>query len=213
VLIADDRREVRDGLALACSLAEDLDVVGEAATGDTAIARTEQLRPDVVLLDINMPVLDGLAAVPHIASHARVVMLTLHDSAEKVSAAVHAGATGYLVHGHFTPVELAGAIRRAHRGESPLSAVAAAHVLRAVRDRPDQGSSRVHAQETFDLTARERELIELMARGRTNAEISAELYVSAKTVKNHINRIFAKLGVRHRSEAVARWLGTAEGHR
>lgn len=201
VVVADDNAIVRGGLCALLATLDSIDVVGEAATGQEAIEQTQIHAPDVVLLDVRMPVLDGVAAAAVIARQTRVLMLTYSDEPEIVTAAIRAGASGYLVHGGFDPADLADAIRTVHDGGSLLSSAVAASVFEALRAAP------VHSGEDHRLTERERDVMELVARGRSNVEIARALFISGKTVKNHINHIYAKLGVTQRAEAVAVWLG------
>jgi DNA-binding NarL/FixJ family response regulator len=201
VLVADDNAVIRGGLCSLLETLDDVEVVGEAGTGQEAIERTQLLDPDVVLLDVRMPVLDGVSAAATIAGRARVLMLTYSDEPEIVTAAIRAGASGYLVHGTFDPDELGTAIRTVNDGGSLLSPDAVPGVFEALRQAP------VRDDDRHGLTDREREVMELVARGRANAEIGQTLFISAKTVKNHINHIYAKLGATQRAEAIAVWLG------
>lgn len=202
VLVTDDNAVVRGGLVAVLSTVPDIEVVGEAATGQEAVERTQVLTPDVVLLDVRMPVLDGVAAASTIAKRAAVLMLTYSDESDIVVAALRAGASGYLLHGSFEPAGLADAIRTVHAGGTVLSDTASASVVAAIRDAPTTPQGSEHG-----LTEREREVMELVARGRNNTDIARTLYISGKTVKNHINHIYAKLGVTDRTAAVAAWLG------
>ena len=211
VLIADDNAVIRQGLAALLEAAGDIAVAGQAATGKEAVALARELRPDVAMLDVRMPVQDGLTAAETVAKHTRVLMLTYADDEATVTGAIRAGASGYLVHGRFTPEELDRAVRDVAAGQTVLSPVAAAIVFGALRraDRPLQPPS------PTELTERECEIMALVARGVTNGDIAGRLFLSEKTVKNHLNRIYAKLGVTRRAEAIAHWLGVAaaDGHR
>lgn len=212
VLVADDNAVIRQGLSAVLSLAPDIEVVAEAATGREAVDLARQHDPDVALLDVRMPVMDGVAAAAQVAADTRVLMLTYADEPETVSAAIRAGALGYLVHGQFEPDELTNAVRRTARHESVLSPAAVEAMMNALR-----AGAAVAAPEAPDhpLTAREAEVMDRIAQGLSNADIAAALYVSEKTVKNHINRIYTKLQVETRSQAIARWLGSepaAHGH-
>jgi DNA-binding NarL/FixJ family response regulator len=153
-----------------------------------------------------MPVLDGVSAAATIARTTQVLMLTYSDEPEIVTAAIRAGASGYLVHGTFDPDTLGDAIRTVHGGGSLLSASATPSVFAALRSAPTHAGT----GDGFGLTDREREIMELVARGRSNSDIAGQLYLSPKTVKNHINHIYAKLQVTSRVEAVATWLGLDE---
>lgn len=211
VLIADDNAVIRQGLAAVLSLAPDIVVVAEAATGREAVDHAQSHLPDVTLLDVRMPIMDGVAAAEHIAPTSRVLMLTYADEPETVAGAIQAGAVGYLVHGQFDPDELTSAIRRIARSESVLSPAAVEAMMTALR----QGATvATAAAPDHPLTAREAEVMDRIAQGLSNADIADDLFVSEKTVKNHINRIYTKLQVETRSQAIARWLGSepAAGH-
>ncbi|WP_114559447.1 response regulator transcription factor [Desertihabitans aurantiacus] len=197
--IADDNAVVRMGIAGLLATTPDIEVVGEVGDGAAAIALVRSRRPTVMLLDVRMPRQDGVSAAAEIAASTNVLMLTYSESSEVVTAAVRAGAKGYLVHGHFTEVELVNAVRMAARGTGTFSAAA----LSALSDpRP---AAQVMA-ERFGLSEREAEVMTMIAAGTTNAGIASALFISEKTVKNHINRIFAKLHVSHRSQAISLWL-------
>jgi DNA-binding NarL/FixJ family response regulator len=199
VLAVDDNDIILEGLVALLEHSDDIDVVGTAANGAEAIDQAGRLDPDVVLLDVRMPVTDGVTAAGSISKRSKVLMLTYADDREIVTSAIRAGAHGYLVHGNFDVWELAAAIRAVHRGESVLSPSVTGPVMAIVRgeeEAPDTGPK---------LTARERELMELMVSGLANRVIAERMYVSEKTVKNHINRIYTKLEVANRAEAVALW--------
>jgi DNA-binding NarL/FixJ family response regulator len=209
VLAVDDNIVVRAGLVALLETADDIRVVGEAGDGAEAVVKARELRPDVVLLDVRMPVRDGVSVVEELAEFTRVVMLTHTEDPEVVQTALRRGASGYLVHGHFTLDELDRALREVVRGTgSPLSPVAAAALVSSLRSAPRTPAPVDPA--ALELTDREAEVLAAMARGLSNAEIAAELFLSEKTVKNHINRIFRKLGVATRAAAIARWNGHAE---
>jgi DNA-binding NarL/FixJ family response regulator len=208
VLVCDDNAVVRGGLRALLDVVDDIDVVGEAGTGREAIDEWARLRPDVVLLDVRMPVMDGVSAATELAPQVPVLMLTYSDEPEIITAAIRAGARGYLVHGEFTPDELARAIRDVAGGGSVVSSRATTVLFDALRSAPAR-----RPRDTFDLTEREREVMELIVAGHANRDIAETLVVSYKTVKNHVNRIFAKLGVGSRTEAVATWLGLQDGPR
>lgn len=206
VLLVDDNAVVRMGLASLLETSDLVEVVGEAANGQEAIRQAAALHPDVILLDVRMPLADGIQVAPRLAAEARVLMLTYSDDPETVAEALRAGASGYLVHGHATPEELVRAVVGTAGGETFLSPGPAAALVAAWRDGPRLAAP---DRDRFGLSTRERELMDLIAAGKGNRDIAAELYLSEKTVKNHINRIYAKLGVTNRAEAVATWLGTA----
>ncbi|MCP2343027.1 response regulator transcription factor [Actinomadura rupiterrae] len=205
VLVVDDNPVVRAGLVSVLDAADGIEVAGEAADGRAALAEAAANRPDLVLLDVRMPVAGGLEVVGPLSALAPVVMLSYDGEAATVREAVRRGAIGYLTHGSFTPDELCRAVRDAAAGiASPLSGAASLAVVAAARE-PSAGPRGDLAG--LGLSAREEELLGLMARGLTNAEIAAELSLSEKTVKNHINRVYGKLRVTHRAAAVARYLG------
>jgi DNA-binding NarL/FixJ family response regulator len=206
VLVVDDNPVVRSGL-ISLLEAAGLEVAGEAGDGRTAIELTERLRPDLVLLDVRMPVLDGVAAAKLLAHHTQVVMLTYTGDPETVRAAIGHGAVGYLVHGTFSAEELAAAVRTAVGGANPLSPEAVSALVAAVLPAPPPGPARI--RERYGLSERESEVMDLIARGCSNTEVAGRLFLAEKTVKNHVNRIYAKLCVTSRGAAIARWLGTA----
>jgi DNA-binding NarL/FixJ family response regulator len=210
VVVADDNAVVRSGLV---SLLEagGVNVIAEAADGEKVIALADRLRPDLVLLDVRMPLVDGVTAAQRIAKMTRVLMLTYTDAPEIIRTAISNGAVGYLVHGTFTPEELLDAVRQAAAGANPLSPAAVAVLVGAMQDQ-----ATIPAQSRagrFGLSAREVEVMNLVAQGHPNAVIAERLFLADKTVKNHVNHIYAKLGVTTRAAAIALWLGssTAEG--
>ncbi|MEV6617680.1 response regulator transcription factor [Streptomyces sp. NPDC051051] len=231
VVVADDNPVVRAGLTALLSGVEDITVVAEAADGRQAYEAALHHRPDLVLLDVRMPDVDGLSALPHLVRIAPVVMLTYSSESEVVQEALRRGAGGYLVHGEFTVTELLSAIRDIVAGRAHFTPTAATAVLAHLRSSDatahDDGSSGVSFPQTYrerlshvqplvgqsvgahQLSAREVEIMDLIAAGLTNRQIAAACFISEKTVKNHINRIFAKLHSTSRSEAAAKWLGTA----
>lgn len=203
VLIADDNAVIRRGVAALLDGREGIEVVGEAGTGREAIALARELQPDVVLLDVRMPVMDGVTAAEEIAKQARVMMLTYAEEEELVAGAIKAGASGYLVHGRFQPEDLESAVRDLARGQKVLSPAVVPAVFDALKS---AGDKREIAPDS-SLTEREQEVMNLLAKGLSNKAIAGRLYLSEKTVKNHINRIYAKLGVTTRAEAITEWLG------
>ena len=200
VLLADDQALVRGGFRVILESQADIDVVGEAGDGREAIRLTAELRPDVVLMDIRMPNVDGLEATRTIAAASgapRIVMLTTFDADEHVYEAMKAGASGFLLK-DLRPEDLAHAVRIVAAGETLLAnAVTRRLVERFVR-RPAPGAH----PDIQELTARETEVLELIARGRSNAEIAAGLFVSEGTVKTHVTHVLQKLGLRDRVQAV-----------
>jgi DNA-binding NarL/FixJ family response regulator len=193
LLIADDHPVVRDGLRAMLATQPDMELVGEAATGTEAVTRARAMRPDVVLMDLQMPGLDGPGAIATLREQVpevRVLVLTTYGTDADITRAVDAGATGYLLKD--APREqLFGAIRAAARGESVLSPSVATRVL---------GRMRAPAEEA--LSPRELEILQAVARGLSNKEIGRQLYVSEATVKTHLLRVFSKLGVDDRTAAV-----------
>ena len=190
VLIADDHPVVRDGLSGIFGGAEDFEVVGLASDGEEAVELARRLKPDVVLMDLRMPNMDGVTAIRQLAPAQRILVLTTFDADTDVLPAIEAGATGYLLK-DAPRSELYRAVRAAARGEAVLSPPVATRVLRAARS--DEPS----------LSAREIEILELVARGTTNREAAERLFISEATVKTHLIHIYTKLGVPDRASAVA----------
>lgn len=209
VLIVDDNPVVRTGLRSLLETAPDIEVVGEASDGILAETMVRQLKPQVVLLDVRMPRRDGVRTARLIADQTVVIMLTFTDEPEHIRAAVAAGASGYLVHGSFDAATLAHTVRGARMGAGAFSQQALA-ALRTMETPPDPSVERARRLTEFGLSERQGELMDLIAQGRSNAEIAGELFLAEKTVKNHINAIFGKLVVTNRGEAIALWLGTRD---
>ncbi|MGV9910224.1 response regulator [Streptomyces tendae] len=204
ILLADDQRLVRAGIRGILDDEDDLHVVAEAADGRAAVATCRELRPDVVLMDIRMPGMDGLEAARRITADehlaaVRVVMLTTFDLDEYVYGALRFGATGFLVK-DTEPAELLHAVRVAARGDALISPSITRRLIAEFADRPDH--VRPPDQRLDALTDREREVMRLIAAGHTNGEIAARLVVSPLTAKTHVSRIMAKLGARDRSQVV-----------
>lgn len=200
ILLADDHPVMREGLRLVLATQDDLLVAGEAADGAEAVALVRTLRPDVVLMDLEMPGVDGIEAIRRIraeAPGARVVVFTAYQSDEQVLGAVRAGACGYLLKGA-PREELFRAVRAAHAGTSPIEPAIAARLLA----RLGEGGRVAPAHDT--LTARERQVLALVAAGRANKQIAAELGMSERTAKFHVSAIMGKLGAANRTEAVTR---------
>jgi DNA-binding NarL/FixJ family response regulator len=204
VLIVDDQDLVRSGFRLILEREPDLEVVGEAGDGAQAIREAAATRPDVVLMDIRMPVLDGIEATRHLTGPGetpRVLILTTFDLDELVYGALEAGASGFLLKDVKADV-LADAIRTVHAGDALLApSVTRRLISRFVATRPHAGP---YGAGAADLTPREREVLVLIARGLSNAEIAESLVVSGATVKTHVGRVFAKVGARDRAQAVVR---------
>ncbi|GIH23779.1 DNA-binding response regulator [Acrocarpospora phusangensis] len=195
VLIADDQGMVRAGFAAFLNTQPDIEVVGEAADGAEAVARTAELEPDVVLMDIRMPGMDGITATGLIRT-ARVLILTTFDLDEYVYAALRAGASGFLLK-DASAAQLAEAVRVVAAGEALLSPRVTRRLIAEFTRLPAR--SRVKVER---ITDRETEVLTLIARGLSNQEIARELVVSEQTVKTHIGRVLAKLGLRDRAQAI-----------
>lgn len=190
VLIADDHVTVREGLAAIIGRQPDMQVVGEAANGREAVDLWVQHRPDVTLLDLRMPLLDGVGAIEEIRrreASARVIVLTTFDTDHEISGAIKAGAKGYLLKDALRE-ELLECIRKVHGGETCIPPSLVAKLAAAVSSEA--------------LTGRELDVLTLLARGKSNKEIGANLYISETTVKSHLRSIFAKLNVLSRTEAI-----------
>ncbi|MFF9816230.1 response regulator [Streptomyces sp. NPDC014006] len=265
VVVADDNPVVRAGLTALLSGRDDLEVVAEAADGRQAYEFAVQHRPDVVLLDVRMPGVDGISALPHLVRIAPVLMMTYSRETEIVHEALRLGAGGYLVHGEFTADQLVDAVRDIKAGRAHFTPTASSALLQGFRGGPpaDAGplpdglgtafSASAHTETRYptsnaqeqptaselpgpqsavlpshqqpdvarsfpgstatagaggvltELSQREVEVMDLIASGMTNQEIAATCFISQKTVKNHINRIFAKLNAQSRGEAIAIW--------
>jgi NarL family two-component system response regulator LiaR len=196
VMLVDDHAVVRSGLGAFLSVFPDLELAAEAGSGAEAVRICPDVRPDVVLMDLVMPGMDGAqatAAIREVCPHVRVVALTSFPEDDLVEGALKAGAIGYLLK-NVTADQLAEAIRSAHAGKPTLAPEAASVLMRAASGEVRPGS---------DLTPREHEVLELMAEGLSNPAIAQRLYVSRSTVKFHVSSILMKLGVEGRTEAVA----------
>jgi DNA-binding NarL/FixJ family response regulator len=203
VLLADDQVLVRTGLRTILEDAGDFDVVGEAADGVEAVARAAALAPDVVLMDVRMPRLDGIAATRQIRARPgapRVLVLTTFDLDEYVYAGLRAGASGFLLKDTLAP-DLVSAIRVVAAGDAVVAPSATRRLIeRFVESTPEPDRARARSLEA--LTDREREVLTLVARGLSNAEIAGQLYLSEGTVKTHVSRLLGKLSLRDRVQAV-----------
>ncbi|MEE1756291.1 response regulator transcription factor [Streptomyces sp. SP18CS02] len=262
VVVADDNPVVRAGLSALLSGRADIEVAAEAADGRQAYEETLRHRPDVVLLDVRMPGVDGISALPHLARLAPVLMMTYSRESEIVHEALRLGAGGYLVHGEFTADQLVEAVRDVKQGRAHFTHTASSALLASLRGRdagpgglPDGlGTAFPYASATAYipvercgpssaspveagvdegrspaqrfaqtpslpqagvahslLSQREVEVMDLIASGMSNQQIAATCFISPKTVKNHINRIFAKLNAESRGQAIAIWHGLSRG--
>ncbi|WP_382309972.1 response regulator [Herbiconiux sp. UC225_62] len=220
VLVCDDQAIVRDGLVTLLSLLPDMEVVGEASDGAEAVRLAAAEQPDVVLMDLRMPVLDGAAATAAILTHrptTAVLVLTTYADDESIVGALRAGARGYLTK-DAGRTELAAAIRSVAEGQSTFAAEVGARLVDTLTGRADPraatgtarspGAGGAVSPDTLrlrftSLTPREADVLALVGEGLSNAEIAARMFVSIATVKTHINSLFAKLGVRDRAQAIA----------
>ncbi len=194
VLLVDDHAIVRAGLTALLDVVEDIEVVGTAGDGREAIQRTRELQPDVVLMDLRMPELDGVGAITALQTEPdapAVVVITVHETDSDILAAIEAGATGYLLK-DAPPDQVVAAVRAAHRGEPLLSPAVTERLMRRSRQPTDR-----------TLTAREIEILAHVAEGKGNRAVAEALFLSEATVKSHLNHVFAKLGVENRTAAVA----------
>jgi DNA-binding NarL/FixJ family response regulator len=202
VAIVEDNPMVRAGLRALLDADGGFEVVAEAADGRSGLAAVARHLPAVTLLDHRMPIADGLDMVARLAELTRVLMLTSDGSADVVRLALACGAQGFIVHGELHPEDLPRAVRAVAAGQVWLSPSAASVAVQSVRARAESESA---MRLRFGLTRRERQLVELLVGGLSNAEIAATLVLAEKTVKNHLNHVYAKLGVTSRAQAVALW--------
>ena len=202
VLVADDQELVRAGLRTILERRDGIEVLGEAADGREAVREARRLRPDVVLMDVRMPGLDGIAAARELAgSPCRILMLTTFDLDEYVYDALRAGASGFLLK-DAPPDRLVEAIRAVAEGDVLLAPSITRRLVERYAGGAGSGSASAEPPGLDELTAREREVLVLIARGLSNAEIAEALVVSMPTVKTHVGRVFLKLGLRDRAQAV-----------
>ncbi len=197
ILVADDHTLLRDGIRALLGLQDDIEVVGEASEGKEAVEKTRELMPDVVVMDITMPGMDGLEATRRITKKnpaVKVLVLTQHDNKEYVLSAIKAGAAGY-VPKRALGSELVSAIRAVHNGDSFLYPSAAAALI-------EDYLRQVEAEPYDHLTAREREILKLIADGHTSREIADTLFISLKTVLGHRTKIMEKLDIHNRTELI-----------
>jgi DNA-binding NarL/FixJ family response regulator len=214
LLVVDDNPVVRAAVHAFLGGQDQVRVVAEAGDGRAALHLVRRHRPHVTLLDYRMPVADGLSVIAGLAEHTRVLVLTSDTGPEIVAGMLRGGARGYLVWGQFEPPDLLRAIREVAAGSSWLSPAAAAVAANAFREQDardradrDRAAHRRTAQRRYGLSRREEEVLDLLGAGLSNAAIGTRLGLTEKTVKNHLNHVFAKLGVRNRTEAALRWAG------
>ncbi len=196
ILVADDHPMLREGLVAVLSTQPDFEVVGEAADGSETVRLAERQKPDVILLDLEMPNLDGVATLERlrdVGSETRTIVFTAYDTDERILGALRAGARGYLLKGA-SRAEIFDAIRTVHSGGSLLGPVVTTRLLEHIERDDEQERSN-------SLTPRELEVLALLVRGRKNSEIADSLFVSERTVKFHVSSILAKLGAENRTEA------------
>jgi DNA-binding NarL/FixJ family response regulator len=206
VVVADDQSLVRGAFTVLLSGEADIDVVGEASNGAEAVALAASARPDVILMDVRMPVMDGLEATRRITEDAtlastRVLILTTFDLDEYVHEALRAGASGFLLKDAI-PTDLLAAVRVVAAGDALIAPKITRRLIAEFARRPDPAVSQGAATALSHLTEREREVLELVAKGMSNAEIAENLYVSHATVKTHVSRLLMKLDVRDRAQLV-----------
>lgn len=207
ILTVDDNAIIRIGLRAALEVLPDVTTVLDTADPAEAERTVAAGEVDVVLLDVQMPARSGLDLLPLLAAHVPVVMLTHRDDHETLEAAMSAGASGYLVHGALGPQEMLGAIRVAMRGSAVVAGAVPRWGVVAPQPAPSDppAAEAGAAADEVGLSEREAEVMAAIAQGLGNAEIAADLFLAPKTVKNNVNRIFAKLGVRTRAQAIVRW--------
>ena len=204
VLLVDDHALFRKGVASALASHTDIAVVGEASNGEEALAKAQELMPDVILMDISMPVCDGLEATRRIKAevpYVKIIILTVAEQDESLFEAIKSGAHGYLLK-TIEPRPLLEALRGVFRGEAPISRVTASKILGEFARRR-QHSAPEEALPAARLTARENEILELLTKGATNKEIAASLGISTHTVRNHLQNIMEKLHIQNRVQAAA----------
>lgn len=190
VLLADDHPVILLGIAAAIAVQDDMQVVGEANDGLVTVNLYKQLKPDILLMDLQMPVMDGVQVITTIRSEfpqARIIVLTVHDGDEDIYRSLHAGAAGYLLKDS-SKADLLDGIRTVHKGQGLITPEIAAKLAQRIR--------------RTELTARETEVLNQLAAGKSNQEIGSALFISEGTVKSHVNNILAKLGVSDRTQAV-----------
>ena len=203
VLLVDDHAMVRSGFAMVLSVEDDIEVVGEAADGLQAIEKARALRPDVVLMDVQMPRMDGIEATRHLVADdlGHVVIVTTFDRDDYLFDALQAGASGFLLK-NAGPEQLLDAVRAAGRGHALLAPEVTRRVIGRMAGGSEARADRPEPAGLAHLTAREREVLVLLGRGLSNAEVAAELVLGEATVKTHVSNVLAKLHLRDRVQAV-----------
>src|SRR5579883_3217448 len=202
ILIADDHPLFRDGLRVLLESVSDMQVIGEAATGEAALTQAESLQPDVILMDIKMPGINGIEAtrrILHASPHIKTLIVTMFEDDDSVFAAMRAGARGYLLK-DADQDELTRAVKAVYRGEAIFSPAIAQRMIHYFSALPQSASAIAFP----DLTEREREILYLIAQGKNNTAIAHHLTISLKTVQNHVSNIFSKLQVADRAQAIVR---------
>jgi DNA-binding NarL/FixJ family response regulator len=203
VLVVDDQRLMREGIASLLDIQEGIEVVDTAANGQEAIEKAIALQPNVILMDVRMPVMDGVSATKAILTqlpNCQILMLTTFDDEEYIVQALQAGACGYLLK-NIPAADLAQAIQAAHKGIYQLDPAVASKVVASLTTKKDPPPPTEPEQGGIDLTHREIEVLRLIAEGATNREIAEKLVISEGTVKNHISNILSRLGLRDRTQA------------
>lgn len=214
VLLVDDHALFRKGVASALALERDLEMVGEATNGQEALTKARELMPDVILMDISMPGMDGLEATRRIKAevpHVKIIILTVAEEDKSLFDAIKSGAHGYLLK-TIEPRPLLETLRGVFRGEAPISRVTASKILGEFA-RQGQRTTTEEASPVGRLSPRECEILELLTKGATNKEIAATLFISNHTVKNHLQNIMEKLHIQNRVQAVAYALQTGLGRK
>ncbi|NAS21239.1 response regulator [Herbidospora sp. NEAU-GS84] len=216
VLIVDDNPIVRAAMSAFLDADDRVRMVGEASNGHEGLAAARRLRPTVTLLDHRMPIADGLSVVSEMGLYTKVLALTSDYTEDVIASMLRGGVRGYLVHGQFDPPELLRAVLAVAEGRgwlSPVAASVATSLVRGQAERDQEQRERAERRHTvqtrFGITRREREVLNLLAQGLSNASIAIRLGLTEKTVKNHLNSVFGKLNVSSRTEAVLVWTGSA----